>query len=102
MIHELKIDKCWYERVKTGVKRAEVRKHDRDYQAGDILRLVSVTKYGNPSTHYVDRDSRGRFVQQWVKDDPLDVRVTHVLPSHLCDGLREDYCLLSIELIGAR
>lgn len=102
MIHELKIDQCWYERVKAGAKQAEVREHDRDYQAGDILRLTSVDKHGYPASHYVDRDSRGRFVRLWVKDDLLDVRVTHVLPSHLCDGLREGYCVRSIELIGAR
>ncbi|GAA1992635.1 hypothetical protein GCM10009718_32930 [Isoptericola halotolerans] len=100
MIHELKIRETWFDRVAAGEKRAEVRKHDRDFQVGDALRLVRVGSYGNPTYRFVERDERGRFVNQHVEVPPIDVRVTHVLPAAQADGLTEGYCLLSVEVIA--
>lgn len=98
MIHELKIREVRFDRVASGEKRAEVRKHDRDFQVGDTLRLVRVGQYGGQTRHFVERNERGQFVNQYVEDAPIDVRVTHVLPAAQADGLAEGYCLLSIEV----
>ncbi len=38
-IHELKILPEYYDAVRFGDKRFEIRKNDRDYHTGDILRL---------------------------------------------------------------
>ena len=38
-IHELKILPEYYDAVRCGDKRFEIRKNDRDYHRGDILRL---------------------------------------------------------------
>ena len=38
-IHELKLDTEYFDDVKNGVKTFEIRKNDRDYQAGDLLSL---------------------------------------------------------------
>ena len=38
-IHELKILPEYYDAVRLGDKRFEIRKNDRDYHTGDILRL---------------------------------------------------------------
>lgn len=100
MIHELKIRAPWFDRVAAGEKRSEVRVHDRDYQVGDTLRLTSVTKYNNPTSTFVERDERGRFVNGYVEVAPVDVRVTHVLPGSQADGVDADYCVLSIELVN--
>lgn len=39
MIHELKIEKQYYERVEDGTKTFEIRLNDRGYQKGDIVKL---------------------------------------------------------------
>lgn len=39
VIHELKVWPEFYERIIDGSKTFEVRKDDRGYQAGDVLRL---------------------------------------------------------------
>ena len=85
--HELKIKREWYDRIVAGEKTAEIRIHDRDYQAGDHLFLsVSPAKIG-------------------TNGDPLTeavtVTVTHVLDGRLAQGIADDYCLLSIRLGGA-
>lgn len=38
-IHELKLDDFYFDDVKYGTKRFEIRKNDRDFQAGDLLAL---------------------------------------------------------------
>ena len=39
MIHELKIYPEYFEAVRNGTKRFELRKNDRDFRAGDYLAL---------------------------------------------------------------
>ena len=81
-IHALKIKSPWFTRVQAGQKHAEVRLHDRDYQAGDLLRLREVDQHGNTHTG----------------TNPITARITHVLPASHCEGLKPGYCLLSIEV----
>jgi hypothetical protein len=101
-IHQLKIREPWFERVAAGQKRAEVRKHDRDFQVGDTLHLIEVSDYGNPNQHYVERDARGRFVNDWRENDPVFATITHVLPAAQADGIEAGYCVLSIEVMEAQ
>ena len=100
-IHELNSQTHWFNRVKAAERRCEICKHDRDYQAGDLLYLYEV-EYGRRKRHFVERDAKGRFVNNWVDNEPLVMRITHVLPAAQCDGLVEGYCLLSIEAVGER
>ena len=85
--HELKIKREWFDRIVTGEKTAEIRIHDRDYQAGDTLWLK------------VDPPKRG------TNGDPLteavSVNVTHVLDGRHADGIENAYCLLSFRMGGA-
>lgn len=97
-VHEVKIRTHWLDRVRSGEKRAEVRKHDRDYQVGDFLALIEVTRWDYPVTDYVERDELGRFVRDNVQRPPVMARITHVLDGRQVDGLDSDYCLLSIEV----
>ena len=96
--HKLKIQEPWASRVRSGQKRAEIRKHDRDFQAGDLLELVPSNEYGTPLTEYVERDDRGRFVHEWRRVEPIHARITHVLPGAQFAALADDYCVLSIEV----
>ena len=104
--HDLKIRTPWFNRVAAGEKRAEIREHDRDYQVGDLLRLIEVGESGYPVTTWVPegRDARGRFTAGYLQRHILTARITHVLPGAQTDGILSDHCLLSIELVagGAR
>jgi hypothetical protein len=93
VIHDLKIRSHWLARVKSGEKRFELRKHDRDYQVGDVLHLTEVNEYGSPISYPVDASTpegpdHGHHT--------FDVRVLHVLDGRQADGIDDDYCLLSI------
>jgi hypothetical protein len=39
MIHELKLNSEYFPLVREGIKTFEIRKNDRDFRVGDILRL---------------------------------------------------------------
>lgn len=38
-VHELKLDDVYFNDVRDGIKTFEIRKNDRDFQAGDLLAL---------------------------------------------------------------
>lgn len=99
--HELKTRTPWFNRVASGEKRAEIRKHDRDFQVGDLLRLVEVDQNGYRRTTWVPegRDDRGRFTAGYSREHVQTARITHVLPAAQADGISDGYCLLSIELV---
>jgi len=77
-LHELKIKDDFIHPVISGEKKAEVRKNDRDYQAGDYLLLTS-----GEGTRCL-------------------VLVTHVLHDYDFKELPEGFCVLSIERIFSR
>lgn len=97
--HELKLRTPWFNRVASGEKRAEIREHDRDFQVGDLLRLIEVGDRGFPVTTWVPagRDAQGRFTAGYNQNSTITARITHVLPGTQADGIDDDYCLLSIE-----
>lgn len=47
MVHDLKIEKKYYDRILSGEKTFEVRYNDRDYQTGDHLKLNVIPKNGD-------------------------------------------------------
>lgn len=76
-IHELKILPEFYDAVCCGDKRFEIRKNDRNFHTGDILRL-----------------------KEWDGEkytgEELDVLVRYVLFDWQ-DGLKNGYCIMSID-----
>ncbi len=71
--HELKIESIYLESIKSDQKTCELRKNDRDYQAGDKINFV---------------DDNGLFVS---------AEITHVLYYPL--ALKDGFVALSIKLI---
>ena len=96
--HKLKIQEPWTSRVRSGQKRAEIRKHDRDFQAGDLLELIPANSAGNPTQEWVERDAGGRFLNEYRPLEPIRARITHVLPGAQFPGIADGYCVLSIEV----
>lgn len=77
-IHELKILPEYYDAVRCGDKRFEIRKNDRDYHTGDILRLKE-------------------WDGQRYTGEELEVLVRYVYYGIDEYGLAEGYCVLSID-----
>ena len=46
MTHRLKTAAKFYEAVRTGKKKFEIRKNDRDFQVGDLVVLEEIDKNG--------------------------------------------------------
>nr|WP_319398218.1 DUF3850 domain-containing protein [uncultured Carboxylicivirga sp.] len=79
MVHDLKIYPMYYQAVKLGVKKFEVRYDDRGYKVGDTLMLREFGIEGYT----------GQFVE---------VRVTFILRD--TEMLSHRYCVLSIDLLN--
>jgi hypothetical protein len=75
MIHQLKIKPEFFEPLRTGMKRCELRKHDRCYSVNDILVLHEFVEMANPQytgrvirmriTHMIDDNQYG-LCKGWV------------------------------------
>lgn len=77
--HELKLDTKFFDDVKSGKKNFEIRKNDRDYQVGDILKLKAFR-----NNHYMaDYGTRGCGNGFEVVDkgfaNQITVRVTAIM-----------------------
>ena len=76
-IHELKILPEYFDAVRSGDKRFELRRNDRDFHKGDILRL-----------------------KEWDGEkytgEELDVLVRYILFNWTA-GLQDGYCIMSID-----
>ena len=79
MIHELKLDRKFFKRVREGKKRAELRYNDRNYRIGDFLLLREFAG--------ADRRYTGNRIMVKV----LDIVTRDEFPA----GLREGYVMLS-------
>jgi hypothetical protein len=80
-IHTLK---CWPEYIQPiidGKKKFEIRKHDRDFQVGDLLELQ---EYNPINKSYTDRK--------------ILVSITHIMRGPTM-GISNGYCIMSIDPI---
>lgn len=87
-VHKLKTDSWAFKYVVNGLKAFELRKNDRDYQAGDYL-LLQETK------HTAEEMANGSPLVYTGKE--INVQVTHVLHGPMY-GLKEGWVIMSIEL----
>lgn len=80
-IHEIKIWPEYYERVINKQKTFEVRKNDRDYQVGDILKM----RLYYPQT----KETVGSYILS---------QITYLLNGGQF-GIKKGYCIMSIEIL---
>lgn len=88
-LHEIKIKAEYYERVtsphKHSRKTFEIRKNDRDYQEGDLVKFIVI----NDGT----KDERAINI---YNSNPILFKITYVLKDIPAYGLQEGYCIFSI------
>ena len=77
-IHELKISPEYYEAVRRNNKRFELRKDDRDFKVGDMIRLFE----------YKDGEYTGRMTAIY--------KIKYILRNCPEYGLAEGYCILGL------
>lgn len=91
--HELKINPRWFDAVKNGVKKCEIRKDDREFAVGDTLHLREICP------GQFSEAPNGQMVQCYT-NRTVDVRVTHIVThGDFPDGIPDGYSILSIEVI---
>lgn len=83
-LHELKIKHEYLVEVDRGRKTFELRKNDRDYQVGDLIRFIDI-KQGIKGECDV-----------YIDEDDL-YKITYVLKNVPEYGLAKDYCILGIK-----
>lgn len=85
-LHELKIKHEYLIDVSLGRKTFELRKNDRDYQVGDLIRFIDIRE-----------DDTSKFrIEPYVDENQL-YRITYVLKDVEKYGLDKDYCILAIK-----
>lgn len=77
-VHTIKLAKMYYEDVKSGKKSFELRKNDRGYKQGDILKMLE----------YAEGAWTGR---------QIIAEVTYLLENYA--GIEEGYCIMAIKVI---
>ena len=82
MIQVLKIKQQYADRIADRVKKFEVRKNDRDYQVGDIIRFNVLDNEGYEHTDY---------------SHPLNNTEWQIIYIHTGLGMEKDYVVLGIE-----
>ena len=80
-VHDLKIQSQHFKDVVSGIKKAEIRKDDRGFNAGDYLQLNEINSEGVPT------------------GEGVRVRITHIFRGGEY-GISKEYCVLSISLFA--
>lgn len=88
-LHELTIEHEYLIEVDMGRKTFELRKNDRDYQVGNLIRFIDI----GATTR---RDSYKGDCDVYIDEDTL-YRITYVLKGVPEYGLDDDYCILGIK-----
>lgn len=80
-VHTIKLAKMYYEDVKSGKKSFELRKNDRGYKQGDILKMLE----------YAEGAWTGR---------QIIAEVTYLLENYA--GIEEGYCIMALKVCDAK
>lgn len=95
-LHELKILHEYLIDVSLGRKTFELRKNDRDYQVGDLIRFIDVDILGR------SRNNKNRTDIKPYIDENILYRITYVLKNCSAYGLDKDYCILAIKKLDIK
>ena len=90
-LHDLKIKHEYLLEVAKGNKPFEIRKNDRDYQVGDLIRFIDI----NPPKQKRLK-ALFSFIKPIINCNDL-YQVTYVLKDVPQYGLDKDYCILGIK-----
>ena len=93
-LHELKIKYEYLREVAAGRKTFELRKNDRDYQVGDLIKFNCIDSdkiITVPAGYSLTND-------EYIRNDLL-YKITYILKDVPQYGLDADYCILGIKRV---
>lgn len=93
-IHELKIKEKYYKAIIDGNKTFELRKNDRDYQVGDLIKFTD--------TLFVRENINDKNMAEKYYPSPSETlfQITYILKDVPEYGLDKDYCILGIKRVA--
>ena len=91
-LHELKILHKYLLDVDLGNKTFELRKNDRDYQVGDLIRFIDIREDDSTAKNQIEPNI----------DENTLYRITYVLKDVEKYGLDRDYCILAIKKLNIK
>ena len=92
-LHELKIKHEYLVEITLGNKMFELRKNDRDYQVGDLIRFIKAERIR--SVHEIE------WEEPDIDKDAL-YKITYILKDVPEYGLKKGYCILGIKRLEVR
>lgn len=92
-LHELKILHEYLIDVSIGKKTFELRKNDRDYQVGDLIRFIDIRED--------DSTANKNQIEPNIDENTL-YRITYVLKGVEKYGLDKNYCILAIKKLDIK
>lgn len=92
-LHELKILHEYLIDVSIGKKTFELRKNDRDYQVGDLIRFIDIRED--------DSTANKNQIEPYIDENAL-YRITYVLKGVEQYGIDTDYCILAIKKLDIK
>ena len=92
-LHELKILHKYLVEVDLGNKTFELRKNDRDYQVGDLIRFIDIRED--------DSTANKNQIEPNIDENTL-YRITYVLKDVEKYGLAKDYFILAIKKLNIK
>lgn len=98
MIHKLKILKPYYDAIRDGSKRFEIRENDRDFKVGDTLELqlydATTRKYSGETLHVkVLYMFQGNAMRYGIADNTCILSISDPVPGPtLVEGLDWGWC----------
>lgn len=91
-VHELKLDDEYFNDVKNGIKKFEIRNNDREFLVDDLLAL---SRYGNGS--YLTKENRFKNEKVDIHDaETLLMRVDYITDYEQ----KDDYVVMGISPFG--
>ena len=93
-LHELKILHEYLVDITIGTKTFELRKNDRDYQEGDLIRFIDLTGKKLNNIYKIG-------VEPYINENTL-YRITYVLKYIDTRGLDDKYCILAIKRLDIK
>ena len=91
-LHELKILHKYLIEVDLGNKTFELRKNDRDYQVGDLIRFIDIREDDSTTKNQIEPNI----------DENTLYRITYILKDVEKYGLDKDYCILAIKKLNIK
>lgn len=96
-LHELKILHEYLVDITIGKKTFELRKNDRDYQVGDLIRFIDVREDDSTTNKNIYKNQ----IEPNIDENTL-YRITYVLKGVEQYGIDTDYCILAIKKLDIK